>query len=95
MHKIIDLITRNIIWVLIGIIAVIIMRPGIAELNTLLMIIMVESLALALSGISAYVYTRIDFRKNLTNSILGHIFIGVHLCVGLVVLGVYIAQIPY
>ncbi|MFP4527296.1 MAG: hypothetical protein ACLFQX_01995 [Candidatus Kapaibacterium sp.] len=95
LDKIIDFISRNFLWIALGIGAILLLRPGMAELNTMLIVAATESLALALSGLAAYVYTRIDFRQNLFNSNLGYIFLGVHICVGLVVLGVYIAQIPY
>ena len=92
MKQIWDFILRHSTWVLLGVVAVLCLQPAIAEIKTMLLIIAVESLALALSGLAVYAYTRIDFTKDNQNSNPGLIFLGVHLCVGLVVLGVYIAQ---
>lgn len=92
MKDIWNFISRNALWLGIGLLALLLLGPGLAEFKTLLFIGSVESLALALSGVAAYVYTKIDFTSTLINSNLGFIFLGVHICVGLVVLGVYIAQ---
>ena len=92
MNEIINFFKRNIAWLILGIGALWFFKPEIAEIRTILMILATESIALALSGLSAYVYTKIDFTKNIDNNNLGFIFLGVHLCVGLTILGVYIAQ---
>ncbi|MCX6153744.1 MAG: hypothetical protein NT007_06270 [Candidatus Kapabacteria bacterium] len=91
-----EFIKRHLSWILLGLVSLVALTPGIAELKTLLLIGVVESLAIALSGLSAYAYTKIDFtdpnlQANVHNN-LGFIFLGVHICVGLSVLGVYIAQ---
>ena len=78
MNNILKFISRNAVWVAIGTLALMLFGPAVQELKTLLLIIAVEALALGLSGIAV---------RN-----LGFIFLGVHLCVGLVVLGVYLAQ---
>ncbi len=93
MTKLIDFITRHLIWIGIGFVSLILLKPAIAETNTFLMIILIECLALALSGIALLVYSKIDFTINSSNSNIGLIFLGVHLCVGLIVVGVYIAQL--
>lgn len=100
-------IARNAVWLTIGGIAVFFLRPGFAELQTFLFIATLESMALALSGVALYVYTKIPFTKIIMEGddskmnsverhsvmvVLGYIFLGVHLLVGLTVLGVYIAQ---
>jgi len=87
------MIKRNIVWILLGMISMLLLKPAIAELNTLLLILLVESLALSLSGVALFVYSKIDFTENIKSSNIGLIFLGVHVCVGLVVIGVYIAQI--
>lgn len=92
MEKIADFITRNILWIALGAISLWFFKPGTAEIRTILLIVSVECLAIALSGLSAIIYTKIDFTRNSLNSNLGTIFLGVHICTGLVVLGVYIAQ---
>ncbi len=92
MEKKTNVLFRNTVLLAIGAVPLFILQPGIAEIKTLLLIAGIESLALALSGIAAYVYTQIDFTRHSLNSNLGYIFLGVHICTGLVVLGVYIAQ---
>ena len=92
MNSIINFIQRHSTWIMLGLSALLLLSPCLAEIKTFLLIVTVESIALGLSGISMFVYTKVDFTKELTGSNLGLIFLGVHLCVGLVVLGVYIAQ---
>lgn len=92
MNNILNIISRNAVWVAIGTLAILLFGPAVQELKTLLLIIAVEALALGLSGIAVYVFTRIDFTQGIAVRNLGFIFLGVHLCVGLVVLGVYLAQ---
>ncbi len=91
--KTIDMLLSNSIWIILGAIAMMALKPDIAEINTILLVVLVESLALALSGIALFVYSRIDFTREMTGSSIGLIFLGVHICIGLVVIGVYIAQI--
>lgn len=95
MKRIKDFIVRNSIWVCLLLFALYLMSPGSPELNTLLFVVSFEALAIGLSGIAAYVFTRIDFIKEDLSNNLGMIFLGVHVCVGLVILGVYIAQFSY
>ena len=108
--SVVDFILRNAVWLIIGIVAVFFLRPGTAEIQTFLFIAVHEAIALTLSGIALYTYTKIPFTKlimegddNKINSVerysmmvvLGQIFLGVHILVGLVVLGVYIAQFSH
>ena len=95
MDNIIGFIKRNSIWIGLSLIALYLLSPGSPELNTFLFVITIESLAIGLSGIAVFAFTRIDFIKESLNSNLGMIFLGVHVCVGLVILGVYIAQFSY
>ena len=92
MKKALNFMLRHSIWVAIGGSALIFLQPEFAEIKTLLLITAIEALALALSGVSVFVYTRIDFTKYFVNANPGLVFLGVHMCVGLIVLGVYIAQ---
>lgn len=69
-----------------------ILKPAIAEFNTILLVIMLESLAIALSGIAAFAYTKIDFIREKDSIALSRIFTAVHISLGLIVIGVYIAQ---
>lgn len=92
MHRIIDFITRNGLWLIIALIAILALEPAVAEIKTFFIVCFTESLALALSGAAAFAYTRVDFASERGGNALGFIFLGAHICVGLTVLGVYIAQ---
>jgi hypothetical protein len=92
MNNILDFIKRHAVWLSLGALALIFLSPGIAELKTILLITAIEALAIALSGIALYVYTKIDFTKDTLTTNPGLIFLGVHVCVGMIVLGVYLAQ---
>lgn len=86
-----DFLLRNSFWVVLSIISLLFLAPAKAELRTFFLIIAIECLALVLSAVAVKVYTAVDFTKQSDGS-LGQIFTGVHICVGLTVLGVYIAQ---
>ncbi len=91
MQNIIDMIKRNSLWLLLGLVAMLLINPENPEIKTLLLILLVEASAIGLSALAVYTYTKVDFVKEGTNQ-LGMIFLGVHICVGFVVMGVYIAQ---
>jgi hypothetical protein len=91
MENVVNYIKRNIIWIAALILSIILLNPGIAEIKTLMLVIAVESIALCFSGVAVFAYTKIDFIKEQPNQ-LGMIFLGVHISVGLVILGVYITQ---
>jgi hypothetical protein len=93
MENILNFIKRNCIWFLLGLSAIWLLAPSMPEVKTILLISIIESLAIALSGLAHYAYTKIDFTQEpIASGNSGLIFLGVHVCVGLVVLGVYIAQ---
>jgi drug/metabolite transporter superfamily protein YnfA len=92
MKEIKDFLLRNAAWIILGIVAFFLLGPAIQELRTLFIISATESLAIALSGLAAFAYTKINFIQGRVYNALGNIFLAVHLLVGLVVLGVYIAQ---
>ncbi len=92
MKNVIEFVKRNIVWLIGGILALALLNPSLAEIKTLLLIVITECLAIALSGLAQFVYTKIDFIKENALNSLGMIFIGVHLLCGLTILGVYIAQ---
>lgn len=75
-----------------GAAALLLLKPAAAEINTILLVTLLECMALALSGLAVFAYTRIDFTRDFSGNTLGFIFLGVHIAVGLCVLGVYIAQ---
>ncbi len=62
------------------------------EVRAFLLAALVEIMAILLSGFSVYVFTRVKFEETPNASNLGLIFLGVHICIGLVVLAVYLAQ---
>ncbi len=91
-EAIFDFIFRNLIWIMIAGFGFWFLKPELPEIRTLLMIAVIEAIAVALSGTAVLVYTKVNFLKANNHNILGQIFIGVHILVGLAVLGVYIAQ---
>lgn len=98
-NKLISRIKRHSIWFLFGALGLILLRPAMPELKTIFFVLIIESIALMLSGLSVHAFTEIDFikeiyneNKNIQSNTLGFIFLAVHLCIGLAVLGVYIAQ---
>ncbi|MBS4001014.1 MAG: hypothetical protein KGZ71_11090 [Desulfobulbaceae bacterium] len=84
-------IKRHAIWLIMLIGAIVLFNPQIEEFTTIMFIITVELIAIALSGVANYVYTRIDFPSH-SPIVLGFIFLGVHICAGLTILGVYLVQ---
>jgi hypothetical protein len=90
-EKLWDFFIRNLTWLSLAIFSLLLLSPAKAKIRTFFLVISVECLAIVMSAISVKVFTEIDFTKKFENA-LGQIFIGVHICVGLTVLGVYIAQ---
>ncbi|PKL84934.1 MAG: hypothetical protein CVV22_10295 [Ignavibacteriae bacterium HGW-Ignavibacteriae-1] len=84
-------IKRHAFWLIMLIGAILLFNPQIEEFTTIMFIITVELIAIALSGVATYVYTRIDFPSH-SPIVLGFIFLGVHICAGLTILGVYLVQ---
>ena len=79
-------------------------QPYQFEMRTLLLLIFLEILAILLSGLSLFIFTKINFIKGIQNAknttsqtsyniLLGLIFLSVHICIGLSILGLYITQI--
>lgn len=90
-----DFIKRHLPWLAIGTAAVLAVSPAANEYKTFLLIVAVECLALGLSTMAVFAYTKIDFIREKSEQALGTIFLGVHILTGLTVLGVYIAQFSY
>lgn len=64
-----------------------------ANTQTILYVCTIESVALFLSGIAAYVYTAVDFRRSEDNHVaLAIIFLGVHCLVGASIVGTYFTR---
>jgi len=89
-----DFLYRNLIWVILLCISLILLNPNQAEIKTFLFILFIEATAIALSAIAVEIYTKIDFIREQPNQ-LGLIFLGVHICAGFVVMGVYFAQYSF
>ena len=92
MKSILNFLARHITWLIVGSAALLLFRAGLPEYKTMLLLVSVECLAIALSGIAAFVYTKIDFTVEMSGTNLGLLFLGVHFCIGMAVLGVYLAQ---
>lgn len=107
LSKIIDFIARNATWFIIGAISLYLLKPSKPELQTFFFIAALEAMALFFSNVALFVFTKIPFTKLILEGkdkefneeerkslavVLGYVFVGVHVLIGLVVLGVYIAQ---
>jgi hypothetical protein len=92
MKNILNFLARHSAWVAACIGALFVLGPAIAEYRTVLLVVMLESIAIALSGLAQYAYTKQDFTSKQAGANLGFIFLGVHICVGLIVLSVYLVQ---
>ncbi len=84
--------SRHIAWILPTFIAIILLNPAGAEFKTLLLVVVFECLAVALSGLAVFAYTKLNFINKEAFNCIGFIFLGVHIAVGLIIIGVYIAQ---
>jgi hypothetical protein len=92
MNEKLNFIFRHLAWIGLGLAALLLLSPGLAEIKTILLIAAIEALSLALSGVALYSFTKVDFTKYFAGANPGLIFLGVHICVGMTVLGVYLAQ---
>lgn len=90
-YKILDFLRRNAYPIILITLVVILLKLDNAVVNTVLMLIGLEVIAIFLSAIASYAYTELDFTKD-DPRVLGYIFLGVHLLIGLGVVGVYIAN---
>ncbi len=87
-----NFILRHAAWLCLILISILLLNPIIAEFRTLLLITIFETVALFLSGLAVYTFTKIDFIGEQSYGILGYIFLSVHILTGMAVLGVYLAQ---
>jgi len=87
----VNFIIRNIFWfALIGA-GLFVLGMTTSLLNVTFTVVYYEGLALGLSGTAAFVFTKNKFADN-NSPTLGHIFLGCHVLVGLVVAGAYFIQ---
>ena len=54
MKNIIDFVKRNVLWFGVGALSLLLFSPGMPEIRTFLLILTIESLAIALSGVALY-----------------------------------------
>jgi len=102
-----DFILRHAVWVLIAIVGFYIAYPYKQEIQTIAMLCRAEALALVLSSLALFVYTKIQFTKKFSygdddklssveahafSRVIAAVFLGVHILVGLYYLAVYITQ---
>jgi hypothetical protein len=88
-------ILRNGLWVAIGLIVMAGMSFNKMVLDTMLIAVSFECIAIGLSGFAQFCYTKLDFlgiKKSNDRMILGHIFLGVHILMTGILIGVYITQ---
>ncbi|MGE5479665.1 MAG: hypothetical protein ACM3U1_04460 [Chloroflexota bacterium] len=85
-------IKRNGAWLALALIAAALCRPEATELRIALLAALFEALAIAVSGVALYAYTKIDFLRADWREVTAHVFLGVHICLGLVAMGIFFAQ---
>ncbi len=66
-------------------------RSAIKE--TVIAVVVFEALAIGVTSIASFILSRSETMRYQMWNALGNIFLGVHVCIGLVVLGVYFTQI--
>lgn len=84
-----NIILRNSVLLLLGIFGLSLLSPNTAEIKTLLFLTVLEALAIALSSLSSFIFTKLDFIKSQSTNVLSAIFLSVHLLIGFGVLGIY------
>ncbi len=92
METYIQFFKRHFVWIFGGLVAAFLLVPSFAEIRTILLLIIAECIAIALSSIAQNIYTKIDFTQTSSPLNLGLIFLSVHILTGLTILGVYLAQ---
>lgn len=86
-----NFVARNVFWIALIAVGLFVIGTTTKALNVVFMIILVEGLALGLSELAQYVYTKVNFKEG-NQSPLGFIFLGVHILAGLVTFGIYFIQ---
>lgn len=87
-----DFLRRNITLAFLGMVSIWFLKLEIPEIRALLFAVTTEILAIVFAGISAFVFTNVKFTENPQTPNLGLIFLAVHICIGLTLLSVYLAQ---
>lgn len=91
-ERTLDFIRRNGLIFLLAILTFWHLKLEFPEIRAFLFVVASETIAIAFSGISAYVFTKVKFTDKPESANLGLIFLAVHICVGLTLLSVYLAQ---
>lgn len=91
-------VARNLTWIILGFIALYWLNPNRALLHNITLIVVLEAMALGLSNVGVFAFTKLKFVQKLVDSdpsrltayeaqanaqIIAAIFIGVHILVGL------------
>ncbi len=87
-------VTRNLFWIILVILAMYLIGATTSTLQVILATVLLECVAIGLSNFAQYVYTRLQFTKaeSQHSHVLGYIFLGVHILVGLIGFGAYFIQ---
>ena len=110
--KLFNFITRHLVWVILALVGFIFLWTYYGEffwqyLAVLIMGIIGEAMALFLSGVAVFAFTKIAFTRNLTEGedkkldnieklgkmiVIAAIFVAVHILISTIIGGLYIAQ---
>lgn len=100
MLSVLDFLSRNsVLLVLLLAVIYALGKSADVSVKTGLQVVFFEAVAIGLSGVAAYVYSSFQIRKEMRDGgedskilaalLLSAIFVGVHVCVGLCVLGIH------
>lgn len=96
--EVLNWIYRNIIWIILIGVGLFYIQPTFSLLHKLALIVLMEGIAIGLSGVALFCYTKINWTKKIlyggdnelskmeqlgASIVVGAVFVGVHLLVGL------------
>ncbi|ROL55655.1 hypothetical protein D9V84_11160 [Bacteroidetes/Chlorobi group bacterium Naka2016] len=84
-----DFIKRHTLVLALAAVFIYLLAPKWNEIRVILLLGILETFAILMSGFAQWAYTKINFTKTRQNNILGYIFLGVHILFGLCIFGVY------
>ena len=89
-----NFVVRNLFWIIVTVGALYLIGETTSMLQVTLTSVLLECLAIGLSNFAQYVYSRLKFNSEESphTSILGYIFLGVHILIGLIGFGAYFIQ---
>lgn len=88
----VDFLKRHTIILLLFALTFVFVKLESPEIRAILLSVLVESIAIVFSGIASFVFTKVRFEETPAAPNLGLVFLGVHICIGLTILSVYLAQ---